>query len=376
MPDPATDKPVPARKLLAADVAGVLEKSYDVGAWLSWSHEPRGHANASFVIDAATGKYVLRRSEPRKRIEGLRFEVELIDFLRQRGYPAPEIVTARSGDKFVNHLGKLYLLTRLIPGGPYDPGNPGHLIEAGRGLGRYHRLVKNFPGPFFHRLAPMMSHLGPEGAASFPVIEDFGRRLLPPGEQARLTHMLSDARRRSQSLHLQLADIHPRLPLLVIQASYGQSALIFDRDTLAGVVDYDRATMEVRGLDLAYSMETFCHHHDKSGAEPRVVFDFDLCRRFFAAYREVEPVPEEELQAFPLMFQARHIIKIVNNINMFIDKDAVMPRDEAKLRKHVLLVLEGETAWLKWWAGHDRELIAALHGDKEAGEGEKGPSRE
>jgi homoserine kinase type II len=350
-------------KRLSDDVVGALSRAYDIGEWLSWSHEPRGHANATYLITAATGSYVLRKSESRKSLAGLRCETELIDFLRQKGYPAPEIIPARQGEKFLSHQGSFYLLTRLIPGGLYDPENPRHLLEAGGGLGLYHKLVKDFPGPFFQRLAPLLWHLGPEGSASFPAIEDFGRRYLGPGEQARLADMLSYTRQQAGFLYSQLAGIQPCLSPLMIQASYGQSALIFNNDTLVGVVDYDRATHDVRGLDLAYSLETFCHHHDKSGPEPRVVFDFERCRNFLRGYREVEPVPGEELQVMPLVFQARHIIKIGDKLNTFVAKDAVAERDERKFRKHVLLVLVGETAWLKWWAGHTRELLAAFHGD-------------
>src|SRR5439155_595005 len=97
------------------------------------------------------GRFVLRRSNDRKDIAGLLFELRLIEHLRAKGYPAPALVATRAGQKFHQHEKIFYILTRFIPGIGYDSQNPRHLQEAGRGLALYHRVIQGFPGPHYER---------------------------------------------------------------------------------------------------------------------------------------------------------------------------------------------------------------------------------
>lgn len=360
MSDPVAHHPVSGRsKVLAEDEVRALSGMYDIGAWLSWSHEAKGHANVSFLIETATGKYVLRRSNPRKSLSGIRFEVSLVDFLRKRGYPAPEVIPVRDGERFCERMGTFYLLSRLISGGPYDPENPSHLLEAARRLGTYHGLVRQFPDPVRHLPAPAMAILGPQGNRSFAEIEKSASRLLDNEEQKRLVDLFSCVRRQSEQVHHQLEEIYPRLLKLAIHGSYGRSALIFDGDTIVGVVDYDRAAYEIRALDLAYSIKEFCFVHGKSRKELHVALDYDHFRLFLAAYQEVEPLPGEELQVLPLILRMRHVVKVVNLCNSYILKDAAVPREERQMRR-LVLKLEREATWLEWLAKHHEELVSTL----------------
>ena len=357
-----SDAPTLTRnKILSGDETLALSKIYDIGGCLSSCHEPKGRANVSFLLTTTTGSYVLRKSSPRKNLTGIRFEVGLLAFLRERDYPAPEIIPTRQGEKFVEHDGALYLLSRFIPGEPYDPANPNHLLEAGRKFGLYHSLVKLFPGPLYHRLAPLISLLGPEGSRPFADIEKFGSRLLGRDEQKRLADIFTRVRRQSEYLHQHLKDIYPRLLMLVIQGSYGQTALIFNDDTLAGLVDFDRAGHEIRALDLACSLKDFCSVHGKFRKDRQVDLDLNCCAKFLKAYQEVELIPEDELQVLPHIARARHVSTIIYRCNSFLSKDAVVPRDERQMQA-LLRKLDRETAWLEWLEKHEKELVAALRG--------------
>jgi homoserine kinase type II len=340
-------------------MVGALSRSYDVGEWLSASHEPKGRSNVSFLIATTTGKYVLRQSNPRKSAEGMLFEVGLMEFLRQRGYPAPEVVAARHGAKFIEHGGALYLLSRFIPGGHYDAENPGHFREAGKMFGLYHKVIRHFPGPAYQRFAPVVPSLGPEGGRPFADIENFGKRFLEPGEQRRLSDLFSYVRGQSQYLHSRLNDVYPRLLKLVIQGSYGRTALIFDGDNIVGVVDYDRAAYELRALDLACSIKDFCSIHGKFRKERQVALDYGLCRKFLAAYQELEPLPGDELQVLPDIMRTRHVLTIIHRCNSFLLKAADAPRVEKQVRK-LVQKLERESAWLEWLEKHEGELASAL----------------
>ncbi len=77
------------RDLLADDTIAMLQETYGVGDWLEWRRTPKGSSNTSYFITTTTGRYVLRRSNTRKTLEAIQFEVRLLDYLRSSGYPAP-----------------------------------------------------------------------------------------------------------------------------------------------------------------------------------------------------------------------------------------------------------------------------------------------
>ena len=66
-----------------------------------------------------------------------------------------------------------------------------------------------------------------------------------------------------------MAEIYPSLNKLIIHGSFGRSALIFDGERLIGIVDYDRATHEIRAMDLAYTIKAFCRIHDQHSEDYR-----------------------------------------------------------------------------------------------------------
>ncbi len=85
----------------------------------------------------------------RRTAAGLRFEAKLVGHLRARGYPA-------------NH--------EPPPGESYNPANPAHLAEAGRGLARYHEAVRSFPDRMRAQgrpPLPALEHSGPYVLADF-----------------------------------------------------------------------------------------------------------------------------------------------------------------------------------------------------------------
>ena len=151
------------RDVLPYEVVDALGKAYKIGDWLDWQRTPQGSTNISFFVTASSGRYVLRCSTARKSLDAMQFEVRLIEYLRERGYPAPAIIPTRRGEEYAEHNGTFYLMTAFIPGSPYDPEDMSHLLAAGRGLGLYHQLVKDFPGPYYYRPSPVLTSLGPTG---------------------------------------------------------------------------------------------------------------------------------------------------------------------------------------------------------------------
>ena len=336
----------------------MLRRAYDIGDWLSWERILEGRSNHSFFVTASTGNYVLRRSNTRKNAEAVRFEVRIIDHLRERGYPAPQIIPTRWGERYVEHDGLFYLMTAFITGSPYDPENPEHLLAAGDGLGRYHRLVSTLSGPYYAHRSSLLTNLKPEGIGVLDEVKRLAELSLDIEERKRLQDSLSYLQKQFVGVHRAIVEVYPGLSKLVIHGSFGGSALLFADDTLIGVVDYDRARYEVRALDLAVTIKDFCRDVN-SGEDYWVGLDYARCRDLLAAFREVDPLPKEELRALPLTFRGQHLAKVRERCENLVNRNAVVPLEEKDVRRKVAKV-EKETARLRWLETHGADLLAAF----------------
>jgi Ser/Thr protein kinase RdoA (MazF antagonist) len=347
------------RDVLSSAVVNALRKAYDIGDWLDWQRTPQGSTNISFFVTASSGRYVLRCSTARKSLDAMRFEVQLIGYLRKRGYPAPAIIPTRRGEGYAEHNGTFYLMTAFIQGSPYDPENMSHLLAAGRGLGLYHQLAKKFPGPPYFRPSPILDSLGPTGTWSLARVSPLASRFLNADEQKRLKSDFSYISSQFIGVQRELAEVYPHLNKLIIHGSFGRSALIFDGERLIGIVDYDRATHGICGMDLAYTVKAFCRIHDQHSEDYRIGFDYRRCRELVLAYREVEPLAREEIQALPLVFREQRLLKVLNKCNNLLTKDAIVPQEAKDVRK-LATMAEREAIRLRWLEAHSEDLRAAL----------------
>jgi homoserine kinase type II len=361
---PAARGALTATKLvvLPDEAVDMLCRAYDIGDWLSWERIQGGRSNHSFFVTASSGNYVLRRSNTRKSVgknaEAVRFEVRLIDHLRGRGYPAPQIIPTRGGERYVEHDGLFYLMTAFIAGSSYDPANPEHLLAAGDGLGRYHRLVSTLSGPYYARRSSLLTNLAPEGIGFLDEVKRLAEPFLDIEERKRLQDSVSYLQNQFVGVSRAMVEVYPGLSKLVIHGSFGRSTLIFADDTLIGVVDYDRARFEVRAMDLAVTIKGFCRDY-KSGEDYWVGLDYACCRDLLAAYREAESLPKEELRALPLIFRGQHLAKVQERCQNLVNKNALVSQEAKDVRKLAIKV-EQETARLRWLETHGADLVAAF----------------
>lgn len=339
--------------------AAELEQAYDVGRWLGWERLRQGATNVSLLVRAASGAYVLRRSNAKKSRAGIAFELRLIEHLRAHGYPAPVVVRTRRGDGYVEHEGALYLMTQFISGAAYDRNDPRHLHMAGRSLGLYHRIARGLPTPHYRRPGPALTGLAATAAVRFPAVARAAGGLLPPDDQKRLEHHLALIRDHVTDVEQAMRAVYPSLPSLVIHGSFGPTALLFAGGEVVGVLDYDRATREVRALDLAYTLRALCRVRGSASGGYWRALDYQRCQALLAGYREVEPLPEPEVAAVPLVLRGYRLLTVLNKCDNFLVKAARAPQDLKDARKLATTAERGAVR-LRWLEEHGDELRAAL----------------
>jgi Ser/Thr protein kinase RdoA (MazF antagonist) len=267
---------------------------------------------------------------------GLRFRAELLDHLRAGGFP----VDGR-------------------PAGGYDPNNPAHLAEAGRGLARYHGLVRSFRPRFRAAGRPALPSLERSGPYVLAGFSAAAEAFLGAADRGRLTRASSYLWSQFIRVPEALADVVPVLPQLVIHGSYEPDVLVFDGDRLTAVTGFGWAAYDLRALDFAHALGAF-GGAEADGEETGAGLDLDRAGTLMAAYRSVEPVPAAELAALALVLRARTLASVLAGSAGFLSgPDAARTHEQAR---GLVDVIERAAIRTRWLEREEPELVSALSG--------------
>jgi Ser/Thr protein kinase RdoA (MazF antagonist) len=333
-----------------AQVVAAVQRAYPLGRWRSWRRTELGASNVSWFVETDAGDVVLRRSHALKTAAGARFECALIDVLCAAGFPAPEVQRTRDGQVLVELDGTVHMVMRRLPGGTYDKESPAHLAAAARGLAWYHRIVSGIAGsPATSNGSFEVARLGPAGRATLAAAVEVVTPGLEPDVAAALradTRYLADAMVRTEE---ELGDRQDQLTTGIAHGSYGQTALLLTGDELSGVLDFDRATHDLLGLDLAYAVDAFC----RPGPARRkgVGLDLDLAGQFLHHYRTQAPVTDRDLRAVPAFLRAQRLGKLLKKCQNVLTVQATTQQHPVDVTKFAR-GLDRECSRVRWLTEH------------------------
>ena len=323
---------IPAGRLV--DHAGVelplaeLAALWPLGGWDSVSLVPGGK-NEHFRVASAEGICYLRRSYRAKPLDELAGQLALMRLLRERGFPAPELVPARSGADHVELCGRWWIATRGVAGEPFDDGSLAHVRALGATLGRYHQVVADQPAP----------------AVEPALLQELRGRAAEPGIDPAL-------RTRAADVAARLTGLLPELPRTVVHGGARRGSLVFDGGQVAGVLDFDSAHPDVRALDLAVAVHDVGKVYTGSGdADNKVALDLGRIADLLAAYSRGMQPTAAEMEALPLLLEAKRLKRGLGRRRRALDGEVLSGNDFEKIR------LEDER--LAWLDGN-REALAGV----------------
>jgi homoserine kinase type II len=283
--------------LTTADVDRAL-RSYDLGTVRTVKPASHGAVNETAFAETSGGRYVIRRNQRKLGRASLELRHQLLAWLRSRGFPAPRLVPARSGDMAVEVDGRLVEVFTFIDGDEFNPDRPAHLSGAGAILARYHRAVEDFPD------APP-----PAGPRYTPAsLMGLTERLMQRDIMGELTEPLSWYDRRAAELRRALPDsAYAALPHVLIHGDLHRDNLIFRGDTVAALIDFDQVTVDARIVDLADALVDLA-----VGAEPPDWFPWGVyagpldparARTLLSGYESFAPLSPGERAALPVLLE-------------------------------------------------------------------------
>lgn len=305
-----------------------LAALWPLGGWSSIS-PVTGGKNEHLRVAAADGVHYLRRSYRAKPRDELTGQLRLMQLLRDRGFPAPEVVPSRTGADHVELYGRLWIATRGVEGTPFDDGSREHLRALGRTLARYHAVVADLPAV----------------AAEPAVLSELRSR----GNERDMEPAL---RARTEQIVKQLTGLLPNLPRVVVHGGARRGSLVFAGDEVAGVLDFDSAHPDVRVLDLAVAVHDVGKVYTRLGeADHKVALDLDRVTELLVAYsRDARPTAAEA-EALPLLLEAKRLKRGLGRRSRVLGGEPLSANDHAKIQL--------EDYRLAWLDEHRDALAAA-----------------
>ena len=308
-----------------------LAERWPLGGWLGVERGP-GAKNLHLQVEAAEGAFFLRRSHRTKAREELRFQLDLLRTLKDRGHPVPLPVLTSSGDDHVELDERLWVLTKAIEGSPYDEQSPAHLRAFGHTVARYHQLVGDLPS----------------GAGEPAILGELRQR----AAEVTVDPKVSD---RAVEVVAELDALLPDLPRAVAHGGARRGSMLFRGPEVVGVLDFDSAHPDVRVLDIAVAAHDVGKvYTQKSADDHKVALDLSRVAGMLEAYREIGTITPAEEAALPLLMEAKRLKRALGRLRRREDDEPLSDNDHAKIAQ--------ESRRLQWLDDHRDDVATACAG--------------
>ncbi len=251
-------------------------RNYSVGTLVEFAGITAGIENTNYFVTTTHGRFVLTLFEKLKPHE-LPFYLDLMAHLAGRGVPCPRPIAGQTGTLLGELNGKPAALVSFLPGKDRMEVGPTHCRRVGAMLAAIHIAGQSYG-------AAMENPRGPRWwTATMPEVISF----LDPDGAALLREEV-----RFQSCHRL-----PGLPRGAIHADLFRDNVLFQGESVSGIIDFYFACTDALLYDVAITINDWCV--DEAGA-----LDAGRAAALLEAYRTVRPFTESERPAWPVMLRA------------------------------------------------------------------------
>lgn len=251
-------------------------RNYPLGELRALQGIASGITNTNYFVTTDSGRYVLTLFE-KNTAEELPYFLDLMAHLADRGIPSPHPVADSAGAYLGTLNGKPAALVSCLRGSSLEHPTPRHCAAMGEMLARLHVAGESFG----------QTMENPRGAAWRAAT---AVRVLPflTADQAQLLR---------QEIAAESAFENRGLPHGVIHADLFRDNVLFEGETLTGLIDFYYACNDVLAYDLAITANDWCLRQDGTPDEARM-------HAMLAAYHAVRPLSAGERQAWPRLLRS------------------------------------------------------------------------
>lgn len=278
-----------------------------------------GVENTNYKLLLEDGrKLILTVFEKRVNEADLPFFVGLMERLSERGVPCPSPLRARDGEPLRRVMDKPAMLVTFLEGASVTAIQGPHMTELGHHLAGLHEAALGY-----ERKRP--------NALSLAGWQNLLDKIYP-----RLDEIELDLGSELQGELTYLSTFWPhQLQTGVIHADLFPDNVFYGSDHyLSGIIDFYFACNDMLAYDLAICLNAWCF-------EKTHEFNITRARRLLRGYNTVRLLPEEELQALPLLARGaalRFLLTRAHDWLFPVEGALVTPKDPLeylrKLRFH------------------------------------------
>jgi homoserine kinase type II len=336
---------------LEAEQLGRVLDHYDLGRLESIERIKRGYVNQNWALRTSSGHYFFKKRHPSLSEPAIvAAQHSLIQRVRRAGFPAPVILPSSSGNTFLILDGNCYEVQSFIQGSFCDPANMAHLQQAALTLAYYHSCVTGFDPPPPLRQGQLYS-ANVAGTALSALYDAWDL-----GHAAEIAPLVDRLGGHSSDLASRLEQ-YDRLPQLVIHGDYYADNLLFDRDRVVGVVDYDKARWEARAVELA---EALIYFASPSPARLKFlvypgVLEWEPFSLFLHGYAERGVLNSAEIATIPDLISS---IWLTVSLRLALKDHPVRPAEAEPFLEELITLMD--------WAQENRNRIIELGQDCQA----------
>lgn len=234
------------QKLPSAILKKLLDK-FDLGTIKKTKPLPTS-GNISYIVYTSKKKYLLRLSprgfkwRSRQEIDA---ELEIINYLLKNKFPAPKPITAKNGERIIywnNHFG---YLREFINARPKLNPTPNEVNQFGELLGRFHNLVLNY------RTKHTRKHIWDLKETRKNFKQD--KKMILNSNFAQKEKYLKRFAKEISALHFPAS-----LPAGTIHEDLGKRHVLWRKNRIIGIIDFDRSYFGKLILDLGQAGRGWC----------------------------------------------------------------------------------------------------------------------
>ena len=275
---------------------------FDLGVVRSITEFPRGSRRApKLVLDTERGRFLFkRRAKGRDDLAKVGFTHQIQLSLAAQNFPLPHLLGTRNENNSMLVLDmNIYEMFEYIEGGGYG-GSRTATFNAGRILGLYHKLLRDFRSDF---RPPTGSYHNAEAIqqAIKTTIRSLPMDSRPPADD--LKEIVDTIESAYVTSAKQVNDLGlDGWPRQIVHGDWHPGNMLFRDKHVVGVIDYDAARCQQRVIDVANGVLQFSIV--AGGDDPKEwPSQPDLKRygRFLKGYDKVNVISKLELQAVPYL---------------------------------------------------------------------------
>ena len=267
---------------------------WDIGEVLSYKRAKKGVVNTNWIIKTTKGRYILRKVIKEKKLSDLKFELEYLDYLKNKEFPykVPYPIKTKSNRFFVQKKGSFFWVYKFIEGKDIKRFGYPELRECAKMMAVYHKIIeksnlnnKKGEGDVFNR-KPVLKEL-----------EDFYLKALKESQQDRKDKIfLKEASLLIPLLKSLNGKDYSKIPKYPLHRDINPENTLWRNKELIGVIDFENVGSQNDTImkDVAGMLQYSCR--DK---RIRHKLDIKLARFFLKEYKKNHPLSNKEIKFIP-----------------------------------------------------------------------------